>query len=61
MSISAIATSAVAANQAQTAQTMTNAMIKQQHAAEEAIVGVLDQAIDKSSNTDAAGRVDIVV
>ena len=61
MSIAGIATSAVAANQAQTAQSMTTAMIKQQHASEEAMVRMLDQAVEKSSNTVEAGRVDITV
>lgn len=61
MSVAGIATSAVAVNQAQTAQSMTNAMIKQQHASEEAIVKLLDQAVDKSSNLVEAGRVDITV
>ncbi len=60
MSISDIALSAVVANHAQTAQAMTNAAIKQQHAAEQAIVRMLDQAIAQSSNPSAGG-VDITV
>ena len=59
MSISGIAFSAVAANHAQTTQAMTNAVIRQQHAAEEAIVQVLSQAVAQAAST--SGGVDITV
>lgn len=55
MSISDIALSAVVANHAQAAQAMTNAAIKQQHTAEQAIVRMLDQAVAQSSNPSAGG------
>ena len=57
MNIAAIASSAVAANQAQTAQTMETAMIKQQVAAERAVGRMLEQAV----RAPTAAGVDILV
>lgn len=61
MNIADIASSAVAAQNARTAQAMTTAMIKQQNSAEQAIGRMLEQAISQAANTAAAGGVDIVV
>lgn len=61
MNVANIASFAVAANQAQTAQTVTTAMIKQQNAAEQAIGRMLDQAVTRSADTAARGGVDITV
>lgn len=58
MSIADIASSAVAAHNAQTAQAMTTAMIKQQINAEQAVGRMLEQAITQTATT---GGVDITV
>lgn len=60
MNIAGIASSAVAAQSARTAQAMTTAMIKQQNNAEQAIGRMLEQVITQTAET-AAGGVDIIV
>jgi hypothetical protein len=61
MSVSDITLSAVVANHAQAAQAMTNAAIKQQHTAEQAIVRMLDEAVAQPPSSSAGGGVDIIV
>ncbi len=61
MNIADIAMSAVAANQAQTMLATTNAMIKQQHTAEQAVARMLDQAVSQPARPATAGGVDITV
>ncbi len=61
LNISDIASAAVVANHAQTTQAMTNAMIRQRHAAEQAVALMLDQAITQPTSASAAGGVDITV
>ncbi len=59
MNVATIASSAVAAQQAQTNQAMTSAMIKQQNIAEHAIGRMLEQAITQTAQPSAG--VDITV
>jgi hypothetical protein len=61
MNIAATASSVVVANQAQTMLEATNAMIKQQHSAEQAVVRMLDQAVSQPAKPATAGGVDITV
>jgi purine-nucleoside phosphorylase len=51
MSISGIASAAVAANHAQTSQAINIAVQKQQHAAEQSMVQMLEQAVTPASKT----------
>ena len=59
MNVASLATSAVAAHQAQTTQAMANAMIKQQTTMQQAIGRMLEQAIAQTSSISAG--VDIIV
>jgi hypothetical protein len=59
MNVASLATSAVAAHQAQTTQAMANAMIKQQTNMEQAIGRMLEQAVVQTASTSAG--VDIIV
>ena len=61
MSVASIASAAVAANHAQTAQALNNIVLKQQHAAEQSIVQMLEQAITPAAGADTAKGVDIKV
>lgn len=54
MNIASIASSAVAANQAQTAQAVETALIKQQVAAEQAIGRMLEHALTDTASSDTA-------
>lgn len=60
MNVANIASAAIAANHAQTAQTVTHAMIKQQNSAEQAIGRMLEQAITQTKGASAGG-VDLTV
>jgi hypothetical protein len=59
MSVSSIASAAVAANHAQTAQALNNIVLKQQHAAEQSIVQMLEQAITPAAGANGSKGVDI--